>query len=248
MTITGSTFSLNDPTHTNNNAVIRAQARRAGLLYAIPGFTVPFALLHVPRAVFVSGDPTATGERLRTVGSMVEFGIAAELFNCAMMVLAMNALYRLFQRTSRPLAGTMVTLFLVAIPLQLAGLLTYEAALMFANGSQTLGAFTQSQLDAFAYTCVRLHSRGIVLAQVFWGLWLFPYALVIRRSGFIPAWLSIPLLIAGLGYVAHSVMTLFFPGTSAGLQFAMLALGTGELPIMVWLIGWGVRRGWIRLP
>jgi hypothetical protein len=224
---------------------IRSQARRAGLLYAIPGLTVPFALLYLPRAVFVSGDPTATAERMRAAQWMVELGIGAELVNCSMMVLAMLALYRLFQRTSQPLAATMVALFLVAVPLQLANLLNSAAALMMTSGSPTLGAFSQQQLDALAYTFMRLHSRGIVLAQIYWGLWLIPYGLVVRRSGFIPAWLGIPLLVAGVAYVAHSVTTLFFPQYSAVVAPVMLALGTGELPILVWLIGWGARREWV---
>src|SRR4051812_18066884 len=101
----------------NVSVSLRSQARRAGLLYAFPGLTVPFALLRVPRAVFVSGDPTATGEHMRAARFMIELGMAAELINCSMMVLAMLALYRLFRRTSEPLATAMVALFLVSVPL-----------------------------------------------------------------------------------------------------------------------------------
>jgi hypothetical protein len=225
-------------------AAIRSQARSAGLLYAIPGLTVPFALVFLPRAVFVSGDPAATAERMRTARWMIELGMAAELVNCSMMILAMLAFYRLFQRTSQPLASTMVALFLLSLPLQLANLLNYSAALMLTSGTPTLSAFTQPQLDALAYTAVRLHTSGIVLAQVFWGLWLIPYGLVVRRSGFIPAWLAVPLMIAGVAYLAHSVTTLFFPQYSAAMTPVMMVLGTGELPVLVWLIGWGVKRSW----
>lgn len=223
---------------------LRSQARRAGLLYTIPGLTVPFALVHVPLAVFVTGDPTATAARMRTARYMIELGMSAELFNCSMMVLAMVALYRLFRRTSEPLALAMVALFLVSLPVQLANLLNYSAALMMTSDSPTLAAFSRPQLDALAYTFMRLHSRGILIAQIFWGLWLIPYGIVIRRSGFIPAWIGIPLLVAGVGYVAHSVTTLFFPHTIPLVSLVMVALGAGELPIMVWLIGWGARRGW----
>jgi hypothetical protein len=224
---------------------LRSQARRAGLLYAIPGLTVPFALVYVPRAVFVAGDPAATAAKMRAARFIVELGMGAELINCSMMVLAMLALYRLFRTTSEPLATMMVALFLVSLPLQLGNLLNYSAALMMTSGSPTLGAFSQPQLDALAYTFMRLHSRGIALAQIYWGLWLIPYALVVRRSGFIPAWLGIPLLVAGVAYVGHSITTLFFPHFSNVVSLVMLMLGAGELPIIVWLIGWGARRGWI---
>src|SRR5204863_800319 len=109
-------------------------------LYAIPGLTVPFVLLHLPRIVFVNGDPQATAERVRAARWMVEMGIGAELLNCAMMILAMLALHRLFRRTSEPLASAMVALFLVSIPLQLSNLLNSAAALMMTSGSPTIGA------------------------------------------------------------------------------------------------------------
>jgi hypothetical protein len=228
----------------NPSVPLHSQARRAGLLYAAPGLTVPFALLYVPRAIFVRGDPTATADRIRAARWIVELGIAAELVNCSLMVIALLALYRLFRRVSEPLAAAMVGLFLVSVPLQLANLLTHLAALMMTSGAATLAAFSKEQLDALAYTFVQLHTRGIQLAQIYWGLWLIPYGLVVRRSGFIPGWLGIPLIIAGVAYVANSVTALFFPGYERVLSPVMLALGAGEIPILVWLIGWGARREW----
>jgi hypothetical protein len=223
---------------------LRAQARRAGLLYLAAGVVAPFALLYVPRAVVVRGDPTATADRIRAARWIVELGIVAELVNCSLTVIALLALYRLFRRVSEPLAAAMVGLFLVSVPLQLANLLTYFAALTTSSGTPTLAAFSTAQLDALTYTFVQLHARGIQVAQIYWGLWLIPYALVVRRSGFIPAWLGIPLIVAGVAYVASSVTTLFFPEYARAVSPLLLALGAGELPILVWLIGWGARREW----
>jgi hypothetical protein len=222
---------------------LRTPARRAGLLYLAAGLGAPFALLYVPRAIVVSGDATATADRIRAARWVVELGIAAELLNCSVIVLALLALYRLFRGVSQSLAVTMVALFLLSVPLQLANLLTQIAALMMTSGTPTLAAFSKEQLDALAYTFMRLHARGIDLAQIYWGLWLIPYGLVVRRSGFIPAWLGVPLIVAGVAYVASSVMSLFFPESARVVSPVLLALGAGEIPILVWLIGWGARPG-----
>jgi hypothetical protein len=245
MTVTADALLPRQPLGVDTSVPLRSQARRAGLLYAIPGLTVPFALLYVPRAIFVSGDPTATADRIRAARGILELGIAAELVNCSLMVIAMLAFYRLFRQVSEPLAAAMVGLFLVSVPLQLANLLTYLAALTMTSGTPTLAAFSKEQLDALAYTLVRLHTGGIQLAQIFWGLWLIPYGVVVRRSGFIPAWLGIPLIVAGVAYAAHSVTALFFPEYARVLSPVLLALGAGEIPILVWLIGWGARREWV---
>jgi hypothetical protein len=116
----------------------------------------------------VSGDPTATADRIRAARWLVEMGIAAQLVNCSLIILALLALYRLFRDVSQSLAITMVTLFLVSVPLQLANLLTHIAALMMTSGAPTLAAFSKEQLDSLAYTFVRLHAR-IDLAQIYWG-------------------------------------------------------------------------------
>lgn len=240
MTATGLALSPDQPPHIETTISLRSQARRAGLLYLAAGLGAPFALLYVPRAILVGGDPTATADRIRAARWLVELGIAAELLNCSLIFLALFALYRLFRGVSQTLAVTMVALFLLAVPLQLANLLNSAAALMMTSGSPTLGAFSKEQLDALAYTFMRLHGRGIELAQIYWGLWLIPYGLVVRRSGFIPAWLGISLIVAGVAYVAASVTALFFPEYGRVLP-VLLALGAGEIPILVWLIGWGAR-------
>lgn len=244
MTATADALSLKPTPPAPASVPLRSQARRAGLLYAAAGFTAPFALLYVPRAIFVRGDHTATADRIRSARWVLELGIAAELLNCTVLVLAMLAFYRLFRRVSEPLAAAMVALFLVSVPLQLANLLTELAALIITSGTPTLAAFSKDQLDGLAYNSVQLHARGIDLAQVYWGLWLIPYGLVVRRSGFIPGWLGVPLIIAGVAYVTSSVTSLFFPEYARVISPLMLALGVGEIPIMVWLIGWGARREW----
>jgi hypothetical protein len=33
---------------------------------------------------------------------------------------------------------------------------------------------------------LRLHGGGITVASIFWGLWLFPFGMLVIGSGFIP--------------------------------------------------------------
>ena len=243
MTATAGVLTHGLAAGSESNLELRSRARRAGLLYAGGCIAAPFALLYVPKVVFVSGDAAATADRIRGARGLVELGMAAELFTCSLIVIALIALYRLFRDVSQPLATAMVALFFVAVPLQLANLLNTSAALMLTSGTSMLATFSKEQLDALAYMFMRLHSRGIDIAQIYWGLWLIPYGLVVKRSGFIPGWIGIPLIIAGLGYVMISVVSLFFPQYSALLPF-LFVLGAGEFPILVWLIGWGARKDW----
>ena len=100
-----------------------------------------------------------------------------------------------------------------------------------------------SQTSALAYLFLRLHARGFALAETFWGLWLFPFGMLIIRSEFIPRVLGFLLLIAGCGYLLGPINYLFLPNPLPEVTLLELILTTaGELPIIFWLLIWGVKR------
>jgi hypothetical protein len=112
------------------------------------------------------------------------------------------------------------------------------AALILVSGASFLSVFETPQRDALAYLFLRLHGQGIIVASIFWGLWLFPFGLLVIRSGFIP---RVLLMIAGSGYLVSSFTTLVLPQYQRLLGSFALILGLGELPIIFWLLIWGAK-------
>jgi hypothetical protein len=221
---------------------LRSRARRAGLMYGSGGVAAPFALVYVPAVLFVNGNAHGTTERIAASPGLLRMAIAGELLHCTLSVAAVLMLYRLFREVSEPLATLMAALFLVAVPIELASIGNYAAALMLTSDANWLSAFTTEQLEALTYMNFRLHAAGVQVAQVFWGAWLFPYGLVAIRSGFIPRWIGSALLAAGVGFVIASATALFFPADVTTARPLALLLMAGELPMLVWLIGWGARE------
>ena len=84
---------------------------------------------------------------------------------------------------------------------------------------------------------LRLHTHGVLAEEIFWGLWLVPFGLLVMRSGFVPRVLGILLVIAGGAYVAHSVTSLPLDGRRivSYEQVTLLGRAAGEFPIMLWL-------------
>ena len=118
-------------------------------------------------------------------------------------------LYRLFKPVNDMLAKQLLILgALVSVPIVFVNVLNHIAALILASGADFLSVFEKPQLDALAYLFVRLHSQGITVASIFWGLWLFPFGMLVIRSGFIPRVLGFLLMIAGVGYLASACRTL----------------------------------------
>src|SRR5439155_26859360 len=218
------------------------QARAAGVLYLLLALIAPIGLLYVPGKLIVSWNATATADNIRTSEWLLRIGIASELIHQVIAVFLVLALYRLFKPVNETLAKQMVILgALVSVPIVFVNVLNEIAALVLVSGSDFLSVFEKPQLDALAYLFLRLHSRGITVASIFWGLWLFPFALLVIRSGFIPRALGILLFIAGFGYVASSLTSLLLPPYAHLVgQFAMV-LEIGELPIIFWLLIWGAK-------
>jgi hypothetical protein len=220
----------------------RKALRSAGVLYLMMALTAPVGLLYVPGVVMVPGDMTATADNIRNSESLLRFGLASELFHQAIAVFLVMALYRLFKPVDENQARLLVALgALVSVPIMFVNVLNEVAALMFASGADFLSGFDGRQLDALAFLFYRLHEEGINVAAVFWGLWLFPFGILVIRSGFIPRLLGILLLIAGSAYVIASFTSLVLPQYSDAVGQVAFIFEVGELPIVFWFVFKGLR-------
>jgi hypothetical protein len=222
---------------------LKRQARLAGWLYLLLAVTAPIGLLYVPGQLLVADDAAATAERLRASAWLLRVGIGSELFHQVVQVYLLLVLYRLFKPVHEALARQLVVLgALVSVPVVFATALTELGALLLVSGAPWLAAFTGPQLDALAYLLLRLHGQGINVVSIFWGLWLFPFGLLVMRSGFIPRFLGVLLLVAGAGYVVGASTAILAPQASAAVETVTGVLVLGEIPIVFWLVIWGARQ------
>lgn len=209
-------------------------------MYFINGLPAPFALLYVPSVLIVRGDAAATANNVRDSETLLRLGMAVELFSATIVIFAMVAFYQLFKGVSQKYAIALMVLMLISVPISYLNVLNDLAALTLVRSPAFLSAvFDKAQLDALVLFFLRLHSQGFILAQVFWGLWLFPFGIAVMRSGFIPHFVGISAVIAGCGYVIASATSLFLPAFAQWGQLAMI-LGVGEFALF-WLLIWGAK-------
>jgi hypothetical protein len=219
---------------------IKQQARYAGLLYLIIAATAWIGLLYVPNTLYVIGNATGTGDRIRASEWLLRAGIASELFHQIVQIYLALALYRLFANVDKSRARQLLVLgALISVPIVMLNVLNEIAASTLIAGADFLTAFTRTQLDDLAYLFLRLHGRGITIASIFWGMWLLPLGLLTISSGFIPRVFGFLLLIAGSAYVVDSTTTLILPQYVPAVSGVAGVLELGELPIILWLAIWG---------
>jgi hypothetical protein len=217
-------------------------ARVAGWLYIITCIPAPFSLIYVPNTLIVPGNATATAGKILANETMFRLAMAGELINAVVFLFAVLALYRLLEGVNKRRASLMVTLFALSIPLSCLNVLNEFAALVLLKGADFLSVFTRPQLDALAMVFLRLHSYGFVVTEIFWGLWLFPFGVLVYRSGFLPRILGILLVINGFVYPLVAFTALLLPQYRDVVSRTTFPLLFGEAAIMLWLVIVGARE------
>jgi len=211
-------------------------ARIAGAVYLSMILTAPFSLIYVPGKLIVRGNAAATADNLLTHETMFRLSILGDLVGQVIFICLAIALYRLLNSVNKIWAGTMVAFVLVSAAIGFLNTLNNIAALILFHGGDFLAVIDKPQRDALAMLFVRLHSHGHFINEIFWGLWLFPFGLLVFQSGFLPRILGVWLMINCFGWLALSIMALFFPTYyDAAFRMAQPVL-FGELAIMLWLL------------
>src|SRR5713101_6877834 len=156
--------------------------RFAGLLYVGLSIIAFFAMAYVPSKVIVHGNATATANNIAANETLFRLGIAGQLIGQAGFIFVALALYDLLKWVNRRHASLMVLLIVVSVPIAFLNELNSMAALVLVRGADFLSIFDKPQRDALAMLFLNLHHHGFVVAEIFWGLWLFPLALLVYRS------------------------------------------------------------------
>jgi hypothetical protein len=220
----------------------RSLARRAGLLYGLASSCAPFAYLYVPGVLLVPGDVLATADRVRASEGLLRAAIFGELWGATLLLFATLALYQLFKSVDQKISTLMAALMLVSVPISYVNALLHIAPLVLLKSPAIAAVLGRGQVAAHVTLFLRLHNYGLVVNQIFWGLWLFPIGALVMRSGFIPRWLGVPLFFAGAGYILNSLGMLLLPPTLRWITENLQILGVGELPFFTfYLLIWGVR-------
>jgi hypothetical protein len=207
-------------THTSETSPL-VRARVAGALYLISNLFAPFTLLYLPSRFFVRGDAAATSNNIIASESLFRLGIVGNLFTFIANIFLALALYQLLKVVNKNMAALMIILFLVGVPIAMLNEVTQLAVLRLLSGADYLNAYATDQ--------------GLLIAHIFFGLWLLPMGYLVFKSGFIPKIVGVLLVIAGLGYVIQSFAA--FLGYNVNI---ILFTGLGELVFLLWLLIKGV--------
>jgi len=193
------------------------------ILYPIWAIIGMFSLMYVSNTLIVTGDAAATATNIMANESLFRMGIVGSLVTYLIHIIVVLVLYKLFESVNKNHASLLVILGLVGVPIAMLNEFSKFAALALVNSADQMMFF------------LNLNVSGVFIAQIFWGLWLFPLGYLIYKSGYFPRILGVLMVLAGFGYMLGSFTYFILPSYGTIFQVAEF-LAFGELVFMVWIL------------
>ena len=150
-------------------------------------------------------------------------GIAGSLITQLIQIVVVLILYQLFKSVNKNNATLMVLFALVGIPIAMLNTLNKLAALLLTNNADLMMLF------------LNLNQQGILIASIFWGLWLFPLGYLIYKSGYFPKIIGIFVGIAGIGYLLATFVHFILPTYETIIQLLDF-MTMGEVIFLIWIV------------
>ncbi|SNZ00364.1 DUF4386 domain-containing protein [Flagellimonas pacifica] len=220
---------MDAPTTTNQTFTIGKAALIAGLGLLLMTLTVPFAEFYIfPK--LIGDDAAATAENISNEKLLFSTGIFLHLFTLLCDIVVAWALYLFLKPVMRYFSLLVAWFRLIYTAMYLVALanLMKILALVQTSGDSTNIQWAESvqlHIDSF-----RLEwSFGLII----FGIYLVLLGYLVLKAQYVPKIFGILLLIAGLGYVIHTLGAFFSPTTDLSFLFFTFF---GELVFMVWLL------------
>ena len=210
--------------------------RVAGLWYLLLIVIGPVRLIYIPNKLFVE-NPAATVSNITAHEWLFRLGMVSELACGVILILLVLAFYQLFKKVDERLAVLVVILGGVMPALiNFVNAVSDAGALLVVRNADFLSAFDKPQRDALAMLLLRLHGQQYAAAEILWGAWLFPLAMLVYRSGFLPRFLGVWLFFGGFAYVIMSLTGLLLPQYQHKVFLISQPALLAELALMLWLV------------
>lgn len=220
-----------------NSSSLKNTARLVGLVYLIWIIIGLYGMFYVPSQIKMRGDAVATGQNILSHEFLFRTSIINDLISHAIWVFMVLILYRMFKQVSERQAKLLVALVIVQIPVAFIMEAFNITSLMIFKG-EILKTFELAQRQDLGMLFLKINDYGVLTLEMFWGLWLFPLAILIYRSRFLPRFLGVWLAITGIFYLVLSFTGIMLPQYKDMILNSVFALPAmlGEVAFALWLL------------
>lgn len=214
-------------------------ARIAGLLTMLMVILAPFSMIYVPTTLIVPDNAATTAANIMTSQGLFRLGMASDLLVVLIEVALTALLYVLIKPVNKTLALVATFARLAMTILQAINLFNFFLVLLLLNGSNYIGAFTPTQINALVMLFLNAHESVVIIWGLLFSLHLLIFGYLTYQSGYLPKIIGILLIIVGLNYLISNFGTILLPQYKA-LFTSLAAISFIEVAFPLWLVIKGV--------
>jgi hypothetical protein len=163
---------------------------------------------------------------------LFRYGIILYLINFLGDIIAAWALFILLKPVNEQMSFFTASLRIIFTIVSLATLMNLVTVVQLLQPHEYLNQFTPGQLQAQIMIAINSFRAGWSFYYVFFGLYLVLLGWLVFISKYIPRIIGACLIIAGVGWLIHSIQPYLFPNFKTDLG---MITGVLELVFMVWL-------------
>ena len=200
-----------------------------------------FAEGFVRESLIVPGDAATTANNIMANELLFRIGFVSDLIHETLFLLLAWTFYVLLKPVNKNHALLMVLFAIVSVSIQSINLLIQFSAVELLSGASYLTDFPPDQLHAQVMFFLNLQNHGIVIAQIFSGLWALPLGFLVYKSGFLPKIFGVLLMIGAFGCQIDFFQYFLFPDYRSIISLVVLAPAViGIFSLSLWLLFKGV--------
>ena len=186
--------------------------------------------------LIVRDDAAATAASILAHRSLYRLAFTIFMLEMVAQVATTMLFYDLLKPVNRSVARLSAVIGVTGSGIKTFARLFYYAPLILLGGASYLSAFPPAQLEALSLAFIRINSQAAAIALIFFGFEGMLRGWLIFNSGFLPRFLGVLSMVAGLGWVTY----LWPPfGNQAFVLVALFAI-VGVVVMAGWLFIRGV--------
>ncbi len=216
-------------------------ARLAGVLWLLMFVFGPIAQI-IRDKLFVTRDMGAVANNIIGNEFLFRIGFVSDLIMMIIYVLLSLVLYKLFSTVNKNLSTLMVIFVIIGTSINMINLLNEFASLHLLSGAEYLTVFNAAQLQSKAMLSYDLYLHGYEIANIFFALWLLPLGLLVYKSGFLPRFMGILLIVGGSGLFINVLVHFLFPSYPIVNTILLIPQTLAEALFTLWILIRGINE------
>ncbi len=226
-------------TITEKTNSIQMVARIAAILTLLIVVLAPFSMLYIPTTLIVPGDAATTASNITASDGLFRVGMVSDSIVFLIEIVLTVLLYALLKPVNKTLSLAAAFSRLAMTVIQGINLLNHFFVLLLLSGAGYLTVFAPDQLQALVLLFLNAHESVVLIWGLFFGLHLMVFGYLVYKSGYLPKFLGILLLIVASCYLIQDFGNMLFPQYKA-LFTSIGSLAFLEIAFPLWLLIKGV--------